>query len=241
MNRAIVLAGGQGTRLRPYTTILPKPLMPVGDRPVLDVVVRQLRAAGFEQVTMATGHLAELIEAYFGDGAKLGIQIDYVREEHPLGTAGPLSLLEDFTEDVLVMNGDILTDLDYRALLSDHCADGAVATIATQRRTEAMSLGVVTFGDDADDVNRVIGYDEKPELAVDASMGVYCFSPAVLEHVEPGRFLDFPDLVLRLIAADVPVRGWRSSAFWLDVGTPADYESAQEAFVTLRHRLLPPD
>lgn len=238
MKRAIVLAGGYGTRLRPYTTILPKPLMPVGDRPILDIVVRQLKAHGFTRITMATGHLAELIEAFFGDGARYGIAIDYLREHEPLGTAGPLSLLDDFTEDVIVMNGDVLTDIDYAALLYDHGTDGAVATIATHRRREKLSLGVLSL-DDADDAGRITGYEEKPELVFNASMGVYCFSPRLLEHLEPGAHLDFPDLVLRLVRARERVWAWRSDALWLDIGVPGDYELAQELFVTKRERFLP--
>jgi NDP-sugar pyrophosphorylase family protein len=239
--RAIILAGGYGTRLRPYTTVLPKPLMPVGDRPVLDIVVRQLVAQGFDRITMSTGHLAELIEAFFMDGRRYDVAIDYLREEEPLGTAGAISLVDDLDEDVLVMNGDILTELDYAALLTEHRASDAMATIATQQRSETIALGVLRFdgsGGDADR-DRVRGYDEKPEYTFDASMGVYCFSPGIANHLEHGEHLDFPDLVKRLLAAGQEVRAWRSDAFWLDIGMPRDYERAQEVFESMRGRLLP--
>ena len=238
--RAIVLAGGRGSRLRPYTVVLPKPLMPVGDRPVLDIVVRQLSRAGFERLTVATGYLAELIEAFFGDGASYGIAIDYFREATPLGTAGSLALIDGLDEPFLVMNGDVLTDLDYRRLLADHGASDASATIATRRRELEVPLGVLNFGDTADST-RVTGYEEKPRIDYEASMGVYCFSPRVIEHIKAGELLDFPDLILRLIAAGETVRGWRSDDYWLDMGSHEDYEQAQEEFERVRHRLLPDD
>src|SRR5581483_1087355 len=205
MRRAVILAGGLGTRLRPYTTILPKPLMPVGDRPILDIVIRQLARAEFERVTIATGYLAELIEAFFGDGSRHGVPIDYFREDEPLGTVGALSLIEGLDEHFLVMNGDVLTDLDYRALLDGHAAGGQAATIAAHRRQVQISLGVMHFGDQ-DDAGRVTGYSEKPAFDFEVSMGVYCFAPRAVDLIEPGERLDFPDLVLRLIAAGEPVK-----------------------------------
>ena len=238
--RAIVLAGGRGSRLRPYTVVLPKPLMPVGDRPVLDIVVRQLRRAGFERLTVATGYLAELIEAFLGDGGSYGIAVDYFREATPLGTAGSLALIEGLEQPFLVMNGDVLTDLDYSRLLADHAASDAIATIATRRREVEVQLGVLHFGNPLD-ATRLTDYDEKPLIEYEASMGVYCFSPRVSEHIVPGEPLDFPELILRLIAAGEIVRGWRSTAYWLDIGSHDDYERAQEEFERVRHRLLPDD
>jgi NDP-sugar pyrophosphorylase family protein len=241
MRRAVILAGGEGTRLRPYTTVLPKPLMPIGDRPVLDIVVRQLKAHGFDRITMATGYLAELIEAFFRDGEEYGIPIDYFREHEPLGTVGALALIEGLSDsDVLVMNGDVLTDIDYGALLDRHGAGDSVATIATKLRQIQISLGVLRFGAQ-DDPTRLTGYDEKPEIDYTASMGVYCFSPAALSHIVPGERLDFPDLILRLIAAGEVVRAWPSEDYWLDIGRHDDYEQALEEFESVRHRLIPPD
>ena len=239
--RAVVLAGGLGTRLRPYTTVLPKPLMPVGDRPILDIVVRQLKAAGFGHITISTGYLAELIEAFFGDGTKYGVRIDYFREEEPLGTVGALSMIDGLGEaDFLVMNGDVLTDLDYGALLEEHEGGGGAATIATRERDVQISLGVLRF-DDPEDGARLTGYDEKPKIHYEASMGVYCFAPRVLEHIERGRRLDFPDLVLKLIEAGEPVRASRSDAYWLDIGRHDDYQAALDEFEQFRGRLIPAD
>jgi NDP-mannose synthase len=236
----VILAGGQGTRLRPYTTVLPKPLMPVGDRPILDIVLRQLRHRGFRQVTIATGYLAELIEAFFADGGRHGIAIDYVREDEPLGTAGALALVDGLTEDFLVMNGDVLTDLDYAGILAAHRDSDAVATIATHQRRVQIELGVLEFNG-GDDPTRLTDYFEKPVIDYEASMGVYCFAPRVLEYIEPGRRLEFPDLILRLIAAGEVVRAHRSSDFWLDIGRHDDYEQAQEEFERLRDRIVPGD
>jgi NDP-sugar pyrophosphorylase family protein len=236
--RAVVLAGGRGTRLRPYTAVLPKPLMPVGDRPILDVVLRQLRRHGFEQVTIATGHLAELIEAFLRDGTAYDLAVDYHREQEPLGTVGALALIDRLDEPFLVMNGDVLTDLDYRALVDHHLASGAAATIAVTTRTVQISLGVMHF-EDADDDARVTDYVEKPTMEYEASMGVYCFSPHVLAHIDPGERLDFPDLVLRLVKAGERVEAWRPDAYWLDIGRHEDYEQAMEEFERMRPRLLP--
>jgi NDP-mannose synthase len=225
-------------RLRPYTTVLPKPLMPVGDRPILDVIVRQLTRQGFERLTIVTGHLAELIEAFFGDGERFGIAIDYYREEQPLGTAGALRLLEGLEEDFLVMNGDVLTDLAFGEFLDRHRASGAAASIAAHRREVQVSLGVLEFGDPADD-SRLTGYIEKPSYDYEVSMGVYAFSPRVLEQIEPDRRLDFPDLVLRLLEAGEVVRAQRSEDYWLDIGRHDDYETAMDEFERMRDRFLP--
>ncbi len=239
MKRAVILAGGEGTRLRPYTTVLPKPLMPIGDRPVLDIVVRQLKAHGFERITMATGYLAELIEAFFGAGERYGIPIDYYREHEPLGTVGALALIDGLAQDdVLVMNGDVLTDIDYAALLAKHKDSGAAATIATKARQIQVSLGVLRFGD-GEDPTKLTGYDEKPTIDYTASMGVYCFAPRALTRIKPNVRLDFPDLVLRLIAAGETVRAWPSDDYWLDIGRHDDYEQAQEEFESVRDRLIP--
>ncbi|MHB1469102.1 MAG: sugar phosphate nucleotidyltransferase [Solirubrobacteraceae bacterium] len=240
MRRAVVLAGGEGTRLRPYTTVLPKPLMPIGDRPVLDIVVRQLKAHRFDRITIATGYLAELIEAFFQDGSAYGIPIDYHREQEPLGTVGALALIDGLDDDLLVMNGDVLTDIDYGALLRRHRDSGAAATIATKLRHVQISLGVLRFGDE-EDPTRLTGYDEKPAIDFTASMGVYCFAPRALAHIAPGERLDFPDLVLRLIAAGELVRAWPSEDYWLDIGRHEDYEEAQKEFAQVRDRLIPPD
>ncbi len=234
----MILAGGLGTRLRPYTTVLPKPLMPIGDRPILDIVVRQLARADFDRITIATGYLAELIEVFFGDGSRYGIPIDYFREDEPLGTVGALSLIDGLDHDFLVMNGDVLTDLDYQALFEQHCRGGQAATIAAHRRQVQISLGVLRC-ESGVDTTQVTGYVEKPTMSYEVSMGVYCFAPRVREYIPAGGKLDFPDLVLRLVGAGEIVRAFRSDDYWLDIGRTDDYERAQDEFARLRERFLP--
>ena len=239
MARAVIFAGGLGMRLRPYTAMLPKPLMPIGERPMLDIVLTQLGRHGFSHVTIATGHLAELVELFCGDGSRYGLRIDYFREEEPLGTVGSLAFVGDLDQPFLTMNGDVLTDLDYGGLLREHVASGAAATIATKVQHVQVALGVLRF-DDASAPDRCTGYDEKPTLDYEASMGVACWDPRVLGSIPRGERLDFPDLVLRLIGAGEVVRAHRSEAYWLDIGRHEDYETAMEEFEQVRDRILPP-
>jgi NDP-mannose synthase len=238
VSRAVVLAGGLGMRLRPYTAVFPKPLMPLGDRPVLDIVVRQLRHRGFGHITVATGYLAELIEAFFRDGHDYGVTIDYFREHTPLGTVGALAQIESLDEPFLVMNGDVVTNLDYSELLATHLESGAIATIATMRRELEISLGVLRFHDPSEP-DRLSAYDEKPHFEFEASMGVYVFSPRVREYMTPGQHLDFPDLIRRLLDAGEEVRAHRPDCYWLDIGRHDDYEQAQDEFERMRHLLIP--
>lgn len=235
--KAVILAGGQGRRLAPYTTVLPKPLMPIGDIPILEVVVRQLRHAGFDDITMAVGYLAELLMAYFGDGTKLGVHIGYSREEKPLGTAGPLGLAlpPDQAEPFLVMNGDLLTTIDYRALWDYHHGRNAIATLATFRRDVKIDLGVI----ETDDAGWVSGYIEKPTYHYTISTGIYVFQPEVLAHIPRGQRLDLPELVLGLLAAGQPVAAYPFSGTWLDIGRIDDYERAVAEFEQYRAEFLP--
>lgn len=235
--RAVVLAGGRGTRLAPYTTVLPKPLMPVGDMPILEILLRQLRAAGISRVTLAVGHLASLLEAYFGDGERFGVELDYSYEDEPAGTAGPLALIEGLEQTFLVMNGDLLTTLDFGELLRTHRERGAAATVGLFEKTVPIDLGVV----ETDEEGKITDYVEKPKLTYDVSVGVYAMEPAVLAHVPRGEHLDLPDLVLRLIAAGETVLGYRFDGTWFDIGRPDDYAAAVEHFETRRDELLPHD
>ena len=233
--RAVILAGGKGTRLAPYTTVFPKPLMPIDDVPILEVVVRQLRHHGIRRLTFAVGHLAELLMAYFGDGSKYGVEIEYSREEQPLGTAGPLKLIPALTGTFLLMNGDVLTDLSYTELIASHRASDAVATIAMHEREVKIDLGVI----ETDECHRVTGYLEKPSHQYRASMGIYLFEPRVLEFIGDGERLDFPDLILRLIAAGEVIRGVPYGGYRMDIGRHEDYAQAVEEFRRNRARRLP--
>lgn len=230
MRRAVILAGGKGTRLAPYTVVFPKPLMPLGETPILEIVLRQLARDGFEHVTLAVGYLAELIEAYFGDGERFGVGLSYLRERDPLGTAGPLAFLPPASEPFLVMNGDVLTTLDYGGFLDGHTASGADVSISTFARSQRVDFGVV----ETDDSGLVTGYLEKPESDFLVSMGVNAVSPSVLDGLAAGERLDFPDLVLRLVAAGRPVRSVRFDGYWLDIGRHDDFEQAQREFAAHR-------
>src|SRR5690349_1064549 len=232
--RAVILAGGKGTRLAPYTTVLPKPLMPIGDMPILEVVLRQLRAAGFDHVTMAVGHLAELLRAFFGDGERLGLCIDYSLEEEPLGTVGPLNAIGGLDQTFLMMNGDVLTTLDYGELVAQHRKSGGLMSIATYRRTVRVDFGVI----ETDSSNTLVGYSEKPTLDYQVSMGVYVMEPGVLAYVADHKRLDLPDLVRMLIADGKRVVAYPFSGYWLDIGRPDDYARAIEEFESRRDRFL---
>jgi NDP-sugar pyrophosphorylase family protein len=232
--RAVILAGGRGTRLLPFTASFPKPLVPLGDTPVLEVLIRNLLRRGICDITLTLGHLAELVQAYFHHRQRLlsRLQLSYVTEEEPTGTAGSLALVPGLDETFLVMNGDLLTDLDFNELVAFHRAQGAVLTIATQRRDVKIDLGVLEF----DAAARITNYIEKPEQAYHVSMGVYVYEPAVLRYIEPGAYLDFPDLVLRLLADRQPVAAYLTNCLWLDIGRPDDYARAQQLVVDHKER-----
>ena len=236
----MVLAGGKGTRLAPYTTVLPKPLMPLGDRAILDVVVRQLASYGFHDLVFAVGYLAHLIKAVFGDGSAHGIAIDYCVEEEPLGTAGPLSQIGGLDDTFLVMNGDVLTSLDYARLYDVHREAGNTITIATHRRVVRSEYGVLHLDDaEGGPTERVTGYEEKPEVPYTVSMGVYMLEPRALEHVPAGAHFDIPDLVLALLGAGEPVGSFAFDGYWLDIGRHDDYEQALADYERILPKLLP--
>jgi NDP-sugar pyrophosphorylase family protein len=232
--KAVVLAGGKGARLAPYTKILPKPLMPIDDMPILEILLRQMKRAGVSEVILTVGHLAGLLRAFFQDGRRLGVKILYSYEEKPLGTAGPLSLVEGLDDTFLVTNGDILTTLDIKTLVESHRASGAIATIATHHRQVHVDLGVIQF----DSSNQVVGYIEKPNFEFQVSMGIYVFQPDILKYIPQGQYLDFPDLVLRLIENGEHVMGYPFSGYWQDLGRPDDYERAVQDFDSIRAEIL---
>ena len=226
--KVVILAGGKGTRLRPFTVTFPKPLVPLGDMPILEVVLTQLREAGFRDVTLTVGHLAGLIRAFVSEHPSLtkDLGISFVAEDTPTGTAGSLASVSGLNGTTLVMNGDVLTNLDYAALIEDHEASDAALTIAVHTVQETVDFGVL----EADATGRLSAYREKPSQAYDVSMGVYVYSARALAHIEPDTYLDFPDLVGKLLAAGETVRVYRNDAFWLDIGRPDDYARAQDLF-----------
>ena len=227
--RAVVLAGGRGARLAPFTSVLPKPLMPIGERAILELVVERLEAFGIADITFCVGYLSHLIRAVFESRENGHVRIRYVQEHYPMGTAGPLRLVDGLDETFIVMNGDVLTDVDYTDLLEYHRSQGNVLTIATHRRSIKIDYGVLRFEGNGDG-QRITGYDEKPEYVSPVSMGIYVFEPSALDYIAPNEALDFPDLVQALLGAEQPVGAYPHDGLWFDIGRKEDYEQAVEAW-----------
>lgn len=232
--KAVILAGGKGTRLAPYTKILPKPLMPIDDMPILEVLLRQMKRAGVDQAILTVGHLAHLLETFFQDGSQWGLPISYSYEPCPLGTAGPIALVDGLTDTFLVTNGDVLTTLDLKALIEFHKEHQATATIAVHKRQVRIDLGVIQW----DGGYQLKGYIEKPTYDYVVSMGIYVFEPRVIQYIPRQQYLDFPDLVLKMLAAGEKVIGFPYDGYWKDLGRPDDYEQAAQDFCSMRSQFL---
>lgn len=232
--RAIILAGGKGTRLRPYTTLIPKPLVPIGGKySILEIVIMTLTKAGFTHITLAVNHLSNLITAYFGDGSRFGIKIDYSLEEAELSTIGPLTLIKDLPENFLVMNGDILCNLDYRAFFMAHLEQQNQITVSAFRRDVKIDFGVMKY-----DLSGVLThFEEKPSYNFDVSMGIYCFNRSVIETLEPGKHYGFDNLMMDGLKNGQKIKILPFSGYWLDIGRPDDYEYADENFLSLADKL----
>lgn len=222
--RAIILAGGKGTRLKPYTISLPKPLVPLGDKPILERVIVQLKSHGFTHITITLNHMAEMIKAFFNDGSKWGVTIDYTTEEIPLSTMGPLTLINDLPENFLVMNGDVLTDLNFLDFHEEHLREKSIFTIASHRRVEKIDYGLLHH--DAD--KKLTKFEEKPNYDFLVSMGVYMVNRSVLKYIPENTFFGFDHLMHKLLEVNQPATVFEFDGFWLDIGRPSDYEMAIE-------------
>lgn len=224
---AVILAGGKGTRLRPYTVALPKPLVPIGDKPILEIVIGQLVRYGFERIIITVNHQADIIMAYFGNGSKWGTKIEYSLEDMPLGTIGPLKLIKDLPDNFLVMNGDVLSDIDYAAFLEMHRASDSKFSIASYRRVEKVDYGVL---DTVDGV--LIGFREKPQFHFIVSMGIYAVSRQIVRYIPDGRYFGFDMLMMELLKEEVKVGTYEHKGYWMDIGRPDDYGQAVEDIET---------
>jgi NDP-mannose synthase len=233
--RAVVLAGGTGTRLRPYTVVLPKPLMPLGDYPILEVIVRQLASQGFTRITLAVNHQAEIIKAFFGDGKKWGVHIDFSLENKPMSTIAPLTLISDLPDNFLLMNGDVLTDLDFKGFLQRHVTAGRLFTIAAASRLQLIDYGVLHI----DSSHELTGFCEKPRMEYLVSMGIYAVNRRVIDFVPRDSKYGFDDLMNHLLRRNESVTVDRFEGYWLDIGRPDDYIRAIEEFEQRRHEFLP--
>ncbi len=229
--RAIILAGGKGTRLRPYTVTIPKPLVPVGDDPIVGIVIKQLKKEGFTHITMAVNYMADMIMAFFGNGDKWGIKIDYSIEDKPLSTIGPLTLIDDLPENFLVMNGDVLTDLPYGRLMEYHVSNNCDVTVATYRRTHKVDFGVLKF----DENNKIYDFKEKPIYEFDVSMGVYIINRRVIENLPKNEPYGFDNLMIDGIRNGLKIKSYPYNGRWLDIGRPDDYEQAMEIYNKMRY------
>jgi NDP-sugar pyrophosphorylase family protein len=227
--RAVILAGGRGTRLRPYTSILPKPLMPIGERSILEIVIEQLQRSGVVDVTLCVGYLSHLIRAVLDNRPDQSVPVKYVQEEGALGTAGPLRLVDGLEETFIVMNGDVLTTLDFARLLRYHNEQRNAVTIATHDRRIKIDYGVLHLDSQRPDA-RIRGFEEKPEVISAVSMGIYVIEPWVVELIPRGRRFDFPELIQRLLDSEQPVGAYRYDGMWFDIGREDDYELAVEAW-----------
>lgn len=223
--KAVILAGGKGTRLRPYTTIIPKPLVPIGNKAILEILIDRLKKCGITDLILCVNHLAELIMAYFSDGSKWGMKIKYSMEHKPLSTVAPIKLIKGLPENFLVMNGDLLTDLDFKKLYNYHLENKALITVATYKRTAKIDFGVI---DSDKDNNVAVGFKEKPEYELNVSMGVYVFNRKVLNFVPNEKPFGFDDLMLALLAKGQIIKVYPYDGYWLDIGRPEDYEKANE-------------
>lgn len=232
--QAVILAGGKGARLKPYTTILPKPLMPVGEKAILEIVLLQLKERGCKDLVFATGYLGTLIEAYFGDGIRWGVKIRYSREKEPLGTAGPLSLIKKLAPHFLVLNGDILCDLNYSDLMRRHICSKVEITICSYLKKIKMDLGVLDFRND-----KLNNYIEKPEYTFRVSMGIYAMNRSLVKKIPYAHYYDFPTLIRdQLHNINTKIGIYHFSGIWYDIGRIADYRIAQSEFCQNPERFL---
>lgn len=235
MNKhAIILAGGKGTRLRPYTVVLPKPLMPIGEYPILEVIVMQLVNHGFTSITLAVNHQADIIKAYFGNGSKWGINIDYSVELMPLGTMGPLKLINNLPDNFLVMNGDILSDISFSDFFNFHVNNDSLFTISSHNRQQLVDYGVLEVNKD----NTLAGFIEKPINQYAVSMGIYMLKKEVLNFIPDNVAFGFDNLMLKLLKDEKRVIVKVFSGYWLDIGRPDDYLEAIEKFDTMKNKFL---
>jgi NDP-sugar pyrophosphorylase family protein len=233
MKHAVILAGGRGTRLRPYTLTLPKPLVPLVDTPIVEIVIRKLANAGYGSATLAINHMGELIQAYFGSGERWGLQLRYSMENEPLGTIAPLRLISDLPDNFLVINADVLSDLDLSRFIAEHEASGAIFTIGATNRDQILDYGVLGV-----EGERLVDFREKPRLPQLVSMGIYAVNRRVLGYIPSSGPFGFDQLMLKLIEMGEPVNVKTHSGYWLDIGRPDDYERATIEFEKDRKRFL---
>lgn len=233
--RAVILAGGKGTRLKPYTTCLPKPLMPIGgEMPILEIVIKQLKQHGFNHITLSVNHLANIIMAFFQDGRKWGIKIDYSQEDKPLGTIAPIKLIPDLPDDFLIMNGDVFTDINYTDVCNYHLKNNNDITVSTYKRDIKIEFGEVNI----DTENKITGFKEKPTYYYQVGMGVNILNKRILDVIPENQHYGFDNLILDGMKRKLKIMGYRFSGLWYDIGRPYDYDKVNEEWDDFKNKLF---
>lgn len=220
--RVVILAGGKGARLKPYTVTLPKPLVPLAEEPILKLILNNIESQGIRDFNICVNYMGDLISSYFGDGSDHNVNITYSLERKPLGTVAPIKLIKDLPEDFVVMNGDIITDISLQALYDDHINSGAIVTVATHRRDEQVDYGVLKF----DKKGFITKFQEKPDFNFNVSMGLYVFNKRAFDYVPDDTFFGFDDLMNTLLEHGEKVKSYSYDGYWMDIGRPTDYEQA---------------
>ena len=220
--RAIILAGGKGTRLKPYTVTIPKPLVPIGEHPILEVIIKQLVIHNFKHITLTVNHQADIIKAFFGDGSKWNVKIDYSFENKPLSTMGPLKLINDLPENFLIMNGDVLTDLNFSNFYDYHVKNKNIFTISSYKRKQIIDYGVL----EVNKKSKLSSFKEKPKITYNVSMGVYMANKEILNVIPQNTAYGFDNLMSDMMELDKSIDVNEFGGYWLDIGRPDDYERA---------------
>lgn len=224
--KAVILAGGLGMRLRPFTEVIPKPLLPIGEKAVLEIQIEHLKKHGFHEIFLATNYKSDYIENFFGDGSRYGIKLKISREETPLGTAGPLKLLMDqLTEPFLVMNGDILSNINLSEFYKFALKSDSLLSITIKQIVMPYSFGNIFFDGDV-----VTNIEEKPNIITYALAGIYVMKPGIFKFIPDNEYYGMDSLIKKMIAVDSTITKYELKEYWLDIGRIDDYESAQEDF-----------
>ena len=233
--RAIVLAGGKGTRLRPFTYSLPKPLMPLGgEMPILEIILKQLKSNDFNHITIAVNYKAKIIQAFFEDGNECGLKIDYSIEKEPLGSVGPLTLIQDLPDNFLVMNGDILTDLSFKELFNWHLTEGNDISVCTFKKKYQIDLGVIQY----DNNQNIYEFVEKPVVYNNINMGVYVLNKKVIQDLTKNKPYGFDKLIINGLNQKLKIKAYVHKSYWLDIGSNEDYQKANEFYIDNKDNLF---
>ena len=222
---AVILAGGQGTRLRPYTSVLPKPLVPVNGKPILEIIINQLKKNKFKNIIICLNEKNNLIKVYFGDGSKFGVKISYVYEKKPLSTMGPLKLLKKIPKNFLVMNGDILTSLNFLDFFKSHLTSQRIFSVAVKSIFYKVDYGILEFKE-----KKLKEFLEKPSFNYHVSMGVYVASKKLTKFIPKNKFYGFDNLMKSMIKNKIDINIFKSKKSWLDIGRPEDYIKANKMY-----------